>query len=592
MVTYLSGGRIQGSSAPLGNISKADLKAYFTLDETSGDLANTALAIGSSSSDALTDFNLSTTTATRNQTGKVNKALSFSGSSHIATANISALADTIFLSSVAGGAVVKWTMCFWVKLDTRVGDQAFICTTDSGSGDNGLLIRTSDTSGHLNIIFGTNGDDRIEATSDDAAIPDTGNWHFVMYQFDNSTGNIKMSVDNGTVETVDHDSGTTIDNTDTPSDKFVIGNQVGGGNGLAGDLDEISVWNRILTTDEITKIYLANNSGDNLSTVQTAGADEKVAITDVPAGTRYEETDTRKTFRYGTDLVDGTGLKAYYKFDESSGNIINQAVDVTDNDTLPAANTIITLAGTGQDVYGETAPSGLGTGSIEFPATSNESGRYGTLGLGATNTLSQWNFLHNNTGGGTPKWTVCYWSKYDSMPLNNSNIIRNVGGDATSGLTIYHYGQNTSGDGAIVVILSNEEGQHQPLTQADVQTAGFIPSDGDWHFYTYTMDWSLSSANLKMHRDMGTSSPAYLTRTKNTSSSSNNPSTDEDADYPMAFRHNATGNETYIPTTQTFAELSIWSRVLTDDELTKIYNSGAGMDLITGVDVWKEKGTA
>ena len=41
----------------------------------------------------------------------------------------------------------------------------------------------------------------------------------------------------------------------------------------------------------------------------------KTAITDVPVGTRYEETDTRKIYRYGTDLISGTDLKVYIPFD-------------------------------------------------------------------------------------------------------------------------------------------------------------------------------------------------------------------------------------------------------------------------------------
>ena len=67
MVTYLGGGIIEGTSTPLSSISKDKLKAYYTMDEASGDLVNTASAIGSSH--AISNFNLSVTSATQNVTG-------------------------------------------------------------------------------------------------------------------------------------------------------------------------------------------------------------------------------------------------------------------------------------------------------------------------------------------------------------------------------------------------------------------------------------------------------------------------------------------------------------------------------------------
>jgi len=56
--------------------------------------------------------------------------------------------------------------------------------------------------------------------------------------------------------------------------------------------------------------YLVGNAGE-----QTAN---KSTITNVPAGTRYEETDTRKIFRYANDLVSGADLKTYIKMNDSS----------------------------------------------------------------------------------------------------------------------------------------------------------------------------------------------------------------------------------------------------------------------------------
>ena len=59
----------------------------------------------------------------------------------------------------------------------------------------------------------------------------------------------------------------------------------------------------------------------------------------------------------------------------------------------------------------------------------------------------------------------------------------------------------------------------------------------------------------------------------------------------MMWKHDQNTNA-YITPTASYAELSIWSRVLTDAELTNIYNAGAGLQLDTGLPVWTEKGTA
>jgi len=550
-ITYLSGKRIQGSSAPLGDISKANLKAYFTLDEASGDLLNTASAIGSTH--AISSFNLSTTTATRNQTGKVNKALSFPSSS-IATADDSTLADTDFLTD--SGAV--WTICFWVKLDTRVGDQAFICTTDSGAGDNGLLFRTSDSSGHLNIFIGTNGDDRIEATSSAAAIPDTGNWHFVMCQYDNSTGNIKMSVDDGAVETVH--SGGNLTNTDTPSDKLVIGDQVTGGNDLDGDLDEMSIWNRILTTAEITAIYDANNSGDNLSTVQTAGADEKTLVTDVPVGSEFEQTNNYKTYQMGEILVSGANLKAYWKFDEASGTTANNdAGNVADNSgaTL-GTDALLTL--TDVDLAETGSPTNLGTSAL-FDGTDS-------YGVTPTSTESNFNFFHQGSS-----WTVCYWYRSTASFTSNQHVIDNKGaadGAGTYGLDIrtnptYRFRANLSNNGFICNAVSSDD---------------FVPDSTDFHHYALT--WNDDTEKMTWFRDGGN-------KEETTGSAGGGGSTDANDDLAVSSYSNALGSGVLKGN---LLELAIFERVLTDAEIIKIYNDGDGLQLDTGVKVWKERGTA
>ena len=94
---------------------------------------------------------------------------------------------------------------------------------------------------------------------------------------------------------------------------------------FTGNIMEIGLWNVALTSTQVTSLY--GNGGSTAkkantipaglrvyyplsgTTVTNEAIDEKVAITNVPVGTRYEETDTRKIFRRKADIsttFDGT----------------------------------------------------------------------------------------------------------------------------------------------------------------------------------------------------------------------------------------------------------------------------------------------
>ena len=227
-------------------VSVAGLKAYFPMNEASGDVINKASAYGST--DAISNFDLTVTGGTQNTSGKIDKCVSFTGNNK-AQADDSNLTDTNFISQT--GAI--WTICFWVKMDNRVGDQTFISTTDFGVGEDGFWIRMANSSGGINCICGAQGSSgRVNATSSSAVIPDT-NWNFVMVQYSDTTGDLKMSVNDGTVETVA--TGQDITNTGTPAQKLILGNSPLLDNDMNGDMEALSIWNRVLTASEITTLY-------------------------------------------------------------------------------------------------------------------------------------------------------------------------------------------------------------------------------------------------------------------------------------------------------------------------------------------------
>ena len=235
------------------NFNKDDLKCYYRFEQTTGNLENTASDVGSS--DAIANSDLVNSNATQGATGKIDYGVTFASGSETLKATSMNPADLGFLSN--DGAI--WTICGWAKA-TAISNDGIFSDTSFGAGKNGFLIRTADSEGHINLICGTNGGDIFQATSSTVALIESS-WTFLMVQYNNSTNTIKMSVNDGTVETVSKSEGGALTNTDTPDTYLYMGNQPDLSVDFVGSLDEWVVFNRILTTDEISDLY---NSGDGL----------------------------------------------------------------------------------------------------------------------------------------------------------------------------------------------------------------------------------------------------------------------------------------------------------------------------------------
>lgn len=229
----------------------SDLKAYYKFDEASGNIINKASAVGSS--DMIANSDLVVAGATHGVTGIIDDAVEFDGVNDRAEASSSAVADWKFMN-VNGAA---FTINYWAKLDTFAGSQDIFSTTDFAGTRAGVGTRISG-GGTIQFFLGKNGTDftTITATS---GFPDTTDFHMVTYHYDDATGNGSIIVDDGTpVTTGSHN----LTNTDNPQDWLNIGNNPTGAEWFNGKIDELSVWDRVLTTDEITALY---NGGSGLA---------------------------------------------------------------------------------------------------------------------------------------------------------------------------------------------------------------------------------------------------------------------------------------------------------------------------------------
>jgi len=186
-------------------------------------------------------------------------------------------------------------------------------------------------------------------------------WHHLVVTL--GSGTHKIYVDGSEIDsrsaTFDTGGGGTVKNA-------VIGNYgPSGSEDWTGELDDMAIWNRVITSGEVTNLW---NSGDGAlaNTISTTGLlayynfdsvagdkcvnqayidKSKASITDVPVGTRYEETDTKKIFRRKASLTSEDDLTTNKGWTSNSGDWAHS----TANDSVDLSVIRITL--TSQEIY-------------------------------------------------------------------------------------------------------------------------------------------------------------------------------------------------------------------------------------------------
>ena len=265
--------------------------------------------------------------------------------------------------------------------------------------------------------------------------------------------------------------------------------------------------------------------------------------TNVQVGSRFEETDTRKMYHYEPSLS-LTGLKAYYKFDNASGNLVNQAASVgsSSSNSVDMVNTNVTLNETG--LFGK---------SYLYSATDTSND-----GSASTN----WEFTY---GDGAAFTVVCWYKQTGASEAEQCPIFDTS--DSGNGLGSLLKVNGSNGNRQVTCKT------HNGSASETISTAtGTFPSDTNWHFIA--MRTTLGGA-VKFTIDGST-----------TATTSSNNGTDGTSHNRMGI-----GNiyrSTSIACRGNLDELSFWDRILTDAEITSLYNTGSGKEIST---TWSEEGT-
>ena len=275
-IEYKDSKRISALSSDLEG-----LKAYWKMNDSSGKLLNTASSQGNTALSG-SDLTVSGTTG-YGVTGHVSgvNAYSFTNADGNKAVADNSASDWNFLTNSGN----KFTITLWLKVDSNSVNADFIGTGGSGANDFGIRYRGGVSDKKFAIFFSNEGE---KITSTSTTLTDT-NWHFYMIQYDDSVGTLKFQKDAVAVEEF---TGLNLTSTGNPTTALSFGDSQGSTSETGGDMQEVTVWDRLLTTAEIAQIY-NSNSGAQLqnTTIETGGRP-----TDVQDNSLYIEKDTARRY--------------------------------------------------------------------------------------------------------------------------------------------------------------------------------------------------------------------------------------------------------------------------------------------------------
>ena len=228
-------------------------------------------------------------------------------------------------------------------------------------------------------------------------------------------------------------------------------------------------------------------------------------------------------------------LKCYWKFNESSGNIINQAAAVGSTDSLGSNADLIV---TGASYNNSNTP----FNTMNFDGV-NDVAKAGT-------SVSQFNFMHN--GG---KWTWCMWIEINDI-TEEGNLFSNTTGTNDYGARVLNAGTPRFNMGIYDSGLwLNRNSTTYGLT------------NGNPFFLVFTWDKDESTKKFVYYKDGVEMETMQQSTTQGTSANANS---------TLGIAANGI-SQGFLSCN--IAEVSVWNRILTTDEITQLYNSGNGLEL-------------
>jgi len=248
-------------------------------------------------------------------------------------------------------------------------------------------------------------------------------------------------------------------------------------------------------------------------------------------GGAISKKDFGVAFGGGAEPIDDEKLAAYYKFNETSGNILNSSQ--SDESVGSAAAFVVT----GASYNASESPLGY---AMTFDGIDDL--------IKVATSKSIFNFMHNTSA----VFTVCLWLKITSgadkfvlVDDENGTGFR-LGSNSSSNLRFYTY--NGTSDEVAGTLSDNDA----------------FPDTTNYYFYVLTYQESLASNNANLYRNA--SLIHTQSKTGDAANNSNSANTMQMGKQPGAANFTAMG----------VSELSIWNKILTTDEIDALYNDGDG----------------
>ena len=177
--------------------------------------------------------------------GKIGNAAQFSGSNELSIASNASLQT----------GDIDFTITAWVYLDSLVSSGTILAKWGN-SGDFEYRLLYSQGSDRLSWKVSASGTNTKTVDADTFGAPSTDTWYFLIAEHDSTADEIRISVNNGSSDSLAHSGGMHVDTID-----LEFGTEQGG-NDLIGRVDEITIWKRLLTTQEKADMY---NAGAGLA---------------------------------------------------------------------------------------------------------------------------------------------------------------------------------------------------------------------------------------------------------------------------------------------------------------------------------------
>ena len=278
--------------------------------------------------------------------------------------------------------------------------------------------------------------------------------------------------------------------------------------------------------------------------------DEKATLSNVLEGTMFEAIDEGAYYWYSggewKPPLSTKLLKAYYKFNVTSGTIPNLA----SSNASSGHSADMTTSGVSYDSSGKIGRSISSDGSNDYAL--------------AGSSVGDWGYMTQNGA----QWTLCVWLKINTdLATNEPNIIDMIqGGDVNS------VGVALSCATSYAMNFKVAANQSNGMLINATTTTSYLQTDNNWHFYVVRYNGKLVTDCCTINRDGASNQEEFDRNTVNVSGGTGSSA----SSVPNIFRRNTNAGFAHI---NGIDEMSWWNRLLSDDEINILYNSGSGKEI-------------